>query len=90
MPDGFITLKSQTGQRSLPQVHYPSLFSSLTAKYGINGIQKIRIYSKDNVMIEAYSVSDMHSKDYKCGIWIPVIKQDEAGTVSPMTISGIL
>ena len=45
---------------------------------------------KDNVMIEAYSVSDMHSKDYKCGIWIPVIKQDETGIVSSMTISGIL
>lgn len=41
-------------------------------------------------MIEAYSVSDMQSKDYKCGIWIPVIKQDETGTVSSMTISGIL
>ena len=90
MPDGFITLKSQTGQRSLPQVHYTSLFSSVTVKYGINGIQKIRIYSKDNVMIEAYSVSDMHSKEYKCGIWIPVIKQDETGIVSSMTISGIL
>ena len=38
----------------------------------------------------AYSVSDMQSKDYKCGIWIPVIKQDEAGTVSSMTTSGIL
>ena len=45
---------------------------------------------KSNVMIEAYSVSDMQSKDYKCVLWIPVIKQDEAGTVSSMTISGIL
>ena len=41
-------------------------------------------------MIEAYSVSDMQSKEYKCGIWIPVIKQDEAGIVSSMTTSGIL
>ena len=41
-------------------------------------------------MIEAYSVSDMQSKEYKCGLWIPVIKQDEVGIVSPMTTSGIL
>ena len=41
-------------------------------------------------MIEAYSVSDMHSKEYKCGIWIPVIKLDETGIVSSMTISGML
>lgn len=41
-------------------------------------------------MIEAYSAGDTQSKDYKCGIWIPVIKQDETGIVSSMTISGIL
>lgn len=45
---------------------------------------------KAEVMIEAHSAGDMQSKDYSCGIWIPVIKQDETEIVSSMTISGIL
>ena len=50
----------------------------------------VKYLFKSNVMIEAYSAGDMHSKEYKCGIWIPVIKLDETEIVSPKTISGIL
>ena len=49
-----------------------------------------------NAMLEVYSVGDMQSPDYECGIWVPVCKpaeqseEEAAETVSGIMRTGIL
>ncbi|MDD6816591.1 MAG: hypothetical protein PUE84_09115 [Firmicutes bacterium] len=47
-------------------------------------------------MLEVYSVGDMQSPDYQCGIWVPICKREKeneyeaAEIVSTMMVTGIL